>query len=97
MDPNGKYPRYVGDIALAAPGWKPGDPLPQGWREVQQSEIPKEAGKKAVFDTPEEIDGVLYARYKMVDRAPSDPNHPRYENMPESLKAKYVFEKWPEA
>jgi hypothetical protein len=40
IDPQGNYPRYVGDLLLANPSWKEAQPLPEGWIIVNPSEIP---------------------------------------------------------
>jgi hypothetical protein len=40
IDPQGNYPRHIGDIALANPGWEEGQALPEGWIYVNPTEIP---------------------------------------------------------
>lgn len=40
IDPQGNYPRYVGDLLLSDPGWVEGNSLPEGWVLVIPSEIP---------------------------------------------------------
>lgn len=40
IDPQGNYPRHIGDIVLANPGWEEGQALPEGWIYVNPSEIP---------------------------------------------------------
>jgi hypothetical protein len=40
IDPQGNYPRYIGDLMLSIPEWNIEDPLPDGWSLVHPSEIP---------------------------------------------------------
>jgi hypothetical protein len=40
IDPQGNYPRYIGDLLLANSEWEEGNPLPEGWILVNTSEIP---------------------------------------------------------
>lgn len=40
IDPQGNYPRYIGDLLLSDSGWEEGSPLPEGWILVNTSEIP---------------------------------------------------------
>lgn len=60
LSPNNKYPRHYGDIMNAHKGWKLGDPLPKGWREVAFVEPPVAEGDFVADELePVEIDGVL--------------------------------------
>lgn len=67
ISPDGQFPRHVGDILITNPSWKKGDPLPEGWREVNQTAVPSEPGKKAIYSTPIEVDGQLVTTYELVD------------------------------
>lgn len=40
IDPNGNYPRHIGDLMLASPGWEEGQALPEGWVYVNQVDVP---------------------------------------------------------
>ena len=95
MDQNGKYPRYPGDICLVIPGWKDGDALPPGWVKLEETEVPKQQGKTAVFDTPVLIGDKWHVQYKLVDYTPPSKDDPRYQGMPDKIKEQYIFEKWP--
>lgn len=65
---NGKWPLYYGDIQLENPEWNLGDPLPPGWQEVKESEIPSATNTQVTYeDEPVEIDGVLYRNWKVRD------------------------------
>lgn len=35
MGPDGEYPRFAGDIQEQYPDWKPDQPVPSDWREVE--------------------------------------------------------------
>lgn len=35
-----EYPRYIGDLQIEHEGWQEGDALPDGWLEVQPTELP---------------------------------------------------------
>jgi len=42
IDPEGQYPRYIGDIQISNSSWEYGDPLPDGWIEVVDKSIPEQ-------------------------------------------------------
>lgn len=42
INPQGEYPRHIGDLQLEYPDWNLGDSLPDGWVEVAYSEFPTE-------------------------------------------------------
>lgn len=70
---NGDYPRYVGDLELQHPDWKRGDPLPEGWREVADTPMPKRGEGQIIREAPlEEIDGVLTRQWEVVDLTPEE-------------------------
>lgn len=50
IDPNGNYPRYAGDIAIAYPTWATGDPVPQGWIKVTEVEPPTPTESTYVYE-----------------------------------------------
>jgi hypothetical protein len=61
IDNEGNYPRHVGDLRLAHPDYKDGDPLPEGWLEVAANDpdnVPE--GHVSYELAPQEIDGVWY-------------------------------------
>lgn len=58
IGPEGQYPAYAGDIQLAAPEWKIGEPLPTGWSVVETIEIPELADDEKVIElAPQKVDG----------------------------------------
>lgn len=64
IDPNGNYPRFVGDISLDNPTWALGDPLPEGWIPVQTT-TPPEATDSQILEEefPEVLDGVYTQKW----------------------------------
>jgi hypothetical protein len=59
IDPAGEYPRFVGDVQLDDPSFELGGVLPEGWKEVQETEIPVAGDGEVVIPAdPIEIDGV---------------------------------------
>ena len=60
ISPQNEYPRHYGDIMNAHKGWKFGDPLPEGWREVAMTQPPVAEGDFVADELePTEIDGAL--------------------------------------
>lgn len=60
INPQGEYPKYYGDIQLANPEWNLGDPLPEGWLEVEDSPVP-ELGEYETAECTgyEDVDGTI--------------------------------------
>lgn len=40
IDPNGNYPRHIGDLLLEHKAWKTKDSLPDGWTLVEKTDQP---------------------------------------------------------
>jgi hypothetical protein len=40
INPQNKYPLFIGDLQLEHADWQEGDALPEGWFEVEQIERP---------------------------------------------------------
>lgn len=40
IDPNGNYPRYMGDLLATNPGWVEGQAIPDGWIYVNEVSAP---------------------------------------------------------
>lgn len=61
VDPNGNYPRFIGDIQQELPGWQIGDDLPAGWEIVQPHEPPpyNPATHRIYEEAPARISGRL--------------------------------------
>ena len=52
------YPLYPGDVALVAPSWSLGDPLPTGWFSVEPTEPPAISETQTYYeDAPALVDG----------------------------------------
>ena len=59
INPEGEYPRYIGDIQATFPDWEYGDSLPAGWIEISDSSMPIAGNNEVVEEEfPQEIDGV---------------------------------------
>ena len=41
IDPAGNYPRHVGDVQADNPDWDETQPLPDGWIQVQDTDLPE--------------------------------------------------------
>lgn len=67
INPNGEYPRHIGDLLLEHPDWVSGDELPEGWTEVAPGEIPTiDESKQLWFEIePQEIDGVWTRQFSV--------------------------------
>lgn len=63
-----EYPRYIGDLLLVNPEWKDGDALPEGWKEVQESEVPEFGPGETIEEGfPIEKDGKFFRNLKVRD------------------------------
>jgi hypothetical protein len=59
INADGEYPRFVGDIQAAVPGWQIGDELPDGWHFVNIVPAPEPSNDQlAVEEFPVEVGGV---------------------------------------
>ena len=68
ISPNNEYPRHAGDIMLSSPKWKAGDPLPEGWSHVTESERPETGVNQIAYeDFPIEVDGVMTQNWVVRD------------------------------
>lgn len=64
ISPDGKYPRYQGDIRLSNPNWDETKPLPSGWIAVEDVVMPDVPLDFALEESiPEEIDGAYKRRW----------------------------------
>ena len=60
INPEGEFPRYYGDIMQRHSEWQLGDPLPEGWQEVADTDPPQPGENEIVEDgEPQLVDGVL--------------------------------------
>lgn len=63
-----EYPRYIGDLLLINPDWEEGDDLPDGWKQVNESEVPEFGEGQTIEEGfPVEIDGEFYRNLKVRD------------------------------
>jgi hypothetical protein len=60
INAEGEYPRHIGDVQLVIPGWKTGDPLPDGWQAVVETDPPYASEYEVLYESPpQEVDGVI--------------------------------------
>jgi len=68
INPQGEYPRHIGDIQLEHPNYKAGDTLPDGWVKVAEADRPTVGKDKIAYeDTPVEVDGVMTQNWVVRD------------------------------
>lgn len=74
INPNNEYPRHIGDLQLVHPGWKQGDPLPEGWQEVAYAtERPLPGVDELVYEVePTIIDGKLTQTFAVRAMTPEE-------------------------
>lgn len=86
ISPDNEYPTFYGEIQLQNPGWKFGDPLPEGWQEVVETDPPSVSeNQKAYEEFPVEIDGVMTQKWAIRDMTDEEI---AARNAPETLKTK---------
>lgn len=53
INPNGEFPRFIGDLQNSHPSYTQGDPLPDGWLLVTETTPPEvQDGYEAVWGDP---------------------------------------------
>lgn len=68
IDPNGNYPRYIGDLIIENPNWDQVSPLPEGWIAVERTQQPEAlAGQVIVEGRPEIHNGVYYQTWETLE------------------------------
>ena len=64
INPEGEYPRYIGDLLLANPDWQEGDILPEGWVQVQETALPSIDQNQAIEElSPELVDDIYIQKF----------------------------------
>ena len=62
------YPLFIGDLQLEYPDWIPGNHLPEGWEEVEESDRPNIfSGQKHIELFPEFVNGKWKRVWSVVD------------------------------
>lgn len=60
ISPENEYPRHIGDLQIANPNFKEGDPLPEGWVQVAEAPRPTAGKDEIVYEGfPIEVDGTM--------------------------------------
>lgn len=68
INPQGEYPRHIGDIQLDHPDYKDGDALPEGWVKVEETPRPTPGENQVTYEgQPEDIDGVMTQNWVVRD------------------------------
>ena len=68
INPQGEYPRHIGDIQLEHPKFKEGDALPEGWVKVAEAQRPTVGTDQIAYEgEPEEVDGVMTQNWVVRD------------------------------
>jgi hypothetical protein len=70
INPQGDYPRHIGDLLLEYPDWEEGQALPAGWIYVQNSSIPayNTNTQKLVEESPVlDGDGIYTQKWSVVN------------------------------
>ena len=88
INPNGEYPRHIGDIQIAKPSYKDGDALPTGWTKVKESERPTAGTNQVTVEgTPSEVDGVMTQSWTVRDLTQAELDR---RDAPANAKARLV-------
>jgi hypothetical protein len=59
-----EYPRHIGDVQLAQPGFQDGDTLPNGWQSVIETTRPLPGEDKLSVEAfPVEVNGVMKQKW----------------------------------
>jgi hypothetical protein len=88
ISPENEYPRHIGDIMLAAPKWKAGDPLPEGWVQVVEADRPQVGTDQIAYeDFPIEVDGVMTQNWVVRDMTAEEIER---RDAPANAKAKLI-------
>lgn len=66
ISPANEYPRHIGDIQLEHPDWKPENPLPEGWKKVEEAPRPTVKETEVAFEGfPVEVKGVWIQNWEV--------------------------------
>ena len=88
ISPENEYPRHYGDIMLAVPSWKKGNPLPTGWVEVQDDVKPDTGPDEIAYeDFPIEVNGVMTQKWVVRDMTAEEIER---RDAPANAKAKLI-------
>ena len=88
INPENEYPRHIGDVQLAKPGFKDGDALPTGWVKVEESDRPTAGVDKVTVEgTPAEVDGVMTQTWTVRDLTQAELDR---RDAPANAKAKLM-------
>lgn len=88
INPEGEYPRHIGDIQLEHPNFKEGDTLPEGWSKVTESERPQPGADELVYEGfPNEVDGEFIQNWQVRDMTAEEIER---RDAPQTAKQKLI-------
>lgn len=88
INPEGDYPRHIGDVQLVNPSFTDGDELPEGWEIVRPTAKPNaKDGHRVVEVSPKKVDGVYHQQWQ-VRKLTEDES--AIINAPQSAKKKLI-------
>ena len=88
INSDNEYPRHIGDVQLAKPGFKDGDALPTGWVKVAESERPTAGTNQVTVEgTPKKVDGVMTQTWTVRDLTQAELDS---RDAPAKAKAKLI-------
>lgn len=68
INPSGEYPRYPGDVQEEDPAWTTDKPLPNGWHQVEEVQMPTADVDQFVYeDSPQIVNGSYIQRWVVRD------------------------------
>jgi hypothetical protein len=83
-----EYPRHIGDVQLAQPGFQDGDSLPSGWVSVTESARPTAGTDQVTVEGfPETIEGVVTQSWTVRDLTQAELDR---RDAPTNAKAKLI-------
>ena len=88
IDPEGNYPRFVGDLMATTPGWSVGDSIPEGWQVVEETPLPPISEGQTFNElAPAVVDGVLKQIWEVRDLTEEEIAR---VNAPKTARAKLI-------
>jgi len=86
ISPENEYPRHKGDIQDQYPEWDFGQPLPDGWKQVELVEQPNKKSTELIYEEfPKLVDGVYYQNWQVRSMTEDEL---ALRNAPSTVKAK---------
>jgi len=88
INPEGEFPRHIGDIWIDYPNFKDGDELPEGWVKVEEVPLPNKTDDQIVEQGyPVEVDGVMTQNWQVRDMTAEEIER---RNAPKTARQKLI-------